>query len=137
MPVQDHNKTVMVVEDNQRNMKLAVDLLELNGFKVLKAASGQEALDLLKENHPDVILLDVRLPDMSGVDVYKKIRLEPRFDSVKISAFTASVMAEEKQEILKMGFNGFITKPIDIVSFIEEVRLLLKDDAPGPHEKSV
>lgn len=115
-------KTVLIVEDNLLNMKLESDLLEANGLNVLKAFCGKEALDLLGSSLPDLILLDIRLPDTSGLELFKKIKQDPRLDSIKIIAVTASVTKEEEEEIKKANFDGFIAKPINIKDFVRQIK---------------
>ncbi|MFA5271578.1 MAG: response regulator [Candidatus Omnitrophota bacterium] len=119
---QQVKKTVLIVEDNPLNMKLESDLLEINGFLVLRATCGKEALDILRGSVPDIILLDVRLPDINGCELFKKIKQDARFDAVKIVAVTASVTKEEEEEIKKSGFDGFIAKPIRIKDFIQQIK---------------
>jgi len=115
-------KTVLIVEDNPLNMKLESDLLEINGFFVLKASCGKEAFDILNNSIPDMILLDIRLPDINGCELFKKIKQDLRFNAVKIIAVTASVTKEEEQEIKKSGFDGFIAKPISIKDFVRQIK---------------
>jgi len=115
-------KTVLIIEDNALNMKLESDLLEINGFNILKATCGMEALDVLSNSIPDLILLDIRLPDINGLELFKKIRQDLRLRAVKIVAVTASVTREEEAEIKKAGFDGFIAKPIDIKDFVQQIK---------------
>ena len=115
-------KTIIVVEDNPMSMKLIADLLALNGFNVLKAVDGESALTILKDNMPDLILLDIELPDIDGIMVLAKIREDKRFDSVKVIALTAQAMQENEEKIIAAGFDYYITKPIDTKAFIETVR---------------
>jgi two-component system cell cycle response regulator DivK len=126
MPEQKTPKLILVVEDNERNMKLAVDLLELAGFRTLKAFDGETALEILKTQRPDLVLLDIALPGISGDEVYAQIRANPSISSLKIVAVTASVMRHEKSKMLQLGFNGFISKPIDTVNFIKEIEEILR-----------
>jgi two-component system cell cycle response regulator DivK len=126
MPDQNQGKTVLIVEDNERNMKLAVDLLELAGFRTLKAFDGETALEILKTQRPDLILLDIGLPGISGDDVYAQIRANPSLSSIKIAAVTASVMRHEKEKMIQAGFDAFISKPIDITNFVHEIKVLLE-----------
>ncbi|MCQ9206717.1 MAG: response regulator [Omnitrophica bacterium] len=119
-------KTIMVIEDKPLNMKLAVDLLELNGFNALKAFDGKSALEILKENVPDLILMDIGLPDMDGFELFKKLKEDKRLDKVRIGAFTASVMKEDEEKIKEVGFNFYIKKPIDTKAFIETIKNLVK-----------
>lgn len=120
------NKTIFIVDDNELNIKLAVDLLELAGFNVLKAFDGPAALAMLKVQKPDLILLDIGLPGMNGYEVYQNIRSNENLKSVKIVAFTASVMKHEKEQMLKIGFNALIQKPINATNFAQEVGALLQ-----------
>ncbi len=114
-------KTIMVVEDHPTNMKLVVDLLKLKGFNVLQAPDGTTALQILEDDRPDLILLDINLPRMSGVDLFKKIRENRSFDSVIILALTALAMKEDQESIIDAGFDGYIAKPIDTRKFIQQV----------------
>jgi two-component system cell cycle response regulator DivK len=116
--------TILIIEDNVRNMKLAVDLLELADFRVLKATSAEFALETLRSCVPQLILLDIGLPGMSGFEVYAKMRENPALKTTKIVAFTASAMREEEEKILGMGFDGFISKPIDIDDFVGKIKTL-------------
>jgi CheY-like chemotaxis protein len=121
MPNQNRGKMVLVVEDNEKNMKLAVDLLDLAGFRTLKAPDGETALEVLKTQRPDLVLLDIGLPGINGDEVYAQVRANPSLSSSKVVAFTASVMRHEKEKMLQAGFDGFISKPIDTVNFIKEI----------------
>lgn len=121
----NNKKTILVVEDNRLNMKLAVDLLELNGFDVLKAIDGETALTILEKQIPDLILLDIQLPGMDGFEILKIIRKEARLNSVKAVAFTASVMKEAVEHIRASGFDGYIAKPFDTKNFITKVKKTL------------
>lgn len=120
--VKENKKTILVVEDNPLNMKLTVDLLELNRFTVLKAADGENALQILQEHIPGLILLDIQLPDMDGFEIFRKIKEDGRLASVKVIALTASVMANAQEKIMAAGFDAYIAKPIDTKLFIEEVK---------------
>jgi two-component system, cell cycle response regulator DivK len=137
MSIQNQGKIILIVDDNERNMKLAVDLLELAGFRTIKASSGGAALEILKTERPDLILLDMGLPGFSGDEVYAQIRKNPDLSSSKIVAFTASVMNHEKERILKDGFDAFIAKPIDTRNFVIEIRSLLakSDKEASKHGK--
>jgi two-component system cell cycle response regulator DivK len=126
MSDQNQGRVILVVEDNEKNMKLAVDLLELAGFSTIKAPDGETALEILKTQRPGLILLDIGLPGISGDEVYAQIRANPVLSSVKIVAFTASVMRHEKEKMLKAGYDAFIAKPINIVNFISEIEALFK-----------
>ncbi len=118
-------KIILVVEDNPLNMKLSGDLLELNDFEVLKASNGHSALEALKRNTPDLILMDIGLQDMDGFEVYRKIREDERLNSVMVVALTALAMKEDEDKIKAAGFNFYITKPIDTKNFIKTIKEIL------------
>lgn len=115
-------KTILVVEDNPLNMKLTVDLLELNGFKILKTTDGERAIQILKEQTPDLILLDIQLPGVDGFELFRRIREDKRLNSVKVAALTALVMKEDEKKIMEMGFDAYIPKPIDTKAFIKKIK---------------
>jgi CheY-like chemotaxis protein len=119
---------ILIVEDNPLNMKLAVDLLQLNGLPVLQATSGAAGLELASTKSPALILLDMQLPDMDGYEVFKRLNAQPG-QSAKIVALTASAMREEEQQIRELGFHDFIAKPIDTKRFVQKVRELLAPPA--------
>lgn len=114
--------TVLVVEDHPLNMKLAADLLELNGFQVIKATDGESALQMLQSARPDLILLDLHLPGMDGLQVFQKIKADPRLARIPVIALTASAMREEEERIRSVGFTDYIAKPIETKRFIATVR---------------
>ncbi|MFA5335570.1 MAG: response regulator [Candidatus Omnitrophota bacterium] len=115
-------KTIMVVEDEPLNMRLTVDLLEMNGFKVLSCSDGNSAIEALKQSVPDLILLDINLPKMNGFEVRKKIREDSRLDGIKVIALSASVMREDEERIRAAGFDDFMPKPIDIKGLIKKIK---------------
>jgi len=131
MSRKNQGKIILIVEDNQYNMKLAVDLLELAGFVVLKAVNGQAALNVLVDKTPHLILLDLRLPDMDGVETFKKLKENKNLEATKIVAFTASAMKYEEAEIKKMGFDAFIIKPIDTVNFVNCIETIIHQKGKG------
>ncbi|HPO45069.1 MAG TPA: response regulator [Spirochaetota bacterium] len=118
----DNKKTVMVVEDEPLSMRLTIDLLEMNGFNVLSCTDGCGALDMLSQNIPDLILLDINLPRMNGFEVYRKISEDSRLEKVKVVALSASVMREDEERIRAAGFDDFIPKPIDTKGLIKKIK---------------
>ncbi len=118
-------KTIMVVEDNPLNMKLASDLLKIGGFDVLEAADGKIALKILEQKIPDLILLDLQLPDMDGFEVMRRIKSNERTKSIRVVVMTASVMREDEKNIQSAGFDGYIPKPINTREFIKQVDSVL------------
>lgn len=131
MSFQNQGKIILIVEDNPYNMKLAVDLLELAGFTVLKAFNGKGSLSILVKNTPHLILLDLRLPDMHGFDVFKKIKENKNLDTTKVVAITASAMKDEEEEIKEMGFDAFTIKPIDTVNFVKCIERVIHQEGKG------
>ena len=113
---------VLIVEDNEQNLKLARDVLEFNGFRTLEAHCAKEAIELALRYAPDVILMDIQLPDMDGVAALACLRDEPRTRSIPVIAVTALGMSTDRDQLLRAGFDDYILKPIDIRSFPERVR---------------
>ncbi len=116
---------VLIIEDNPLNMTLEADLLQMAGFNVLKAACAKEALEALQGTVPDLIILDIRLPDMDGFELFAKIRQDKKLAAVKVAAVTASAMKEDEEKIKALGFDAFIAKPIDIKNFARQISGLL------------
>ncbi len=114
--------TVLVVEDHPLNMKLTSDLLELHGFQVVKATDGESALQLLQTIQPDLILLDIHLPGMDGLQVFQQIKADPRLSAIPVIALTASAMRDQEERIRTVGFTDYIAKPIDTKRLIATVR---------------
>lgn len=117
-----NNKTILIVEDDPLSMRLTVDLFELNGFNTLSCENGNSALETLKNNIPDIILLDINMPKMNGFEVYKRIRQDCRLDNIKVVALSGSVMKEDEQRIMAAGFDDFVPKPIDIKGLVRKIR---------------
>lgn len=120
-----NQKTVLVIEDDPINMKLATFVLEHDGYRVLQARDGASGLALARETVPDLILLDIRLPDMTGYEVHQQLRQDRRLDQVKILAFTASIMLDEEARLKVAGFDAYISKPIEVNRFREQIRTAL------------
>ncbi len=118
----DEKKTILIIEDEPLNMRLTVDLLEINGFNTLSCCDGIAALETLKKTIPDLILLDINMPKMNGYEVHENIRKDSRLDRVKVLALSASVMKEDEERIRKAGFNDFIPKPIDTKGLVKKIR---------------
>jgi len=118
----DNKRTIMVVEDEPLSMRLTVDLLEMNGFNVLSCVDGCGAIEVLKQNVPDLILLDINLPKMNGFEVHAKIREDSRLGKVKVVALSASVMREDEERVMAAGFDDFIPKPIDTKGLIKKIK---------------
>ena len=116
------SKTVLIVEDNELNMKLFNDLLEAHGYLTLKTASGTEALELAKSERPNLILMDIQLPEVSGEVVIQWIKADEAIKHIPIVAVTAFAMKGDEERILSKGCEAYLSKPISIAKFIETVK---------------
>ncbi len=113
---------VLIVDDDERNRKLAQDVLGRSGLRTILAASGRAAVELARERLPDVVLLDLRLPDMEGSDVARAIREEERTAHIPVVALTALRYPAGGARLLADGFSGYLEKPIDVRTFPDQVR---------------
>ena len=112
---------VLVVEDNVLNMRLFSDLLKANGYTVLQARDGLEALRIVRLDRPDLILMDIQLPEMSGLEVTERIKADEELRSIPIVAVTAFAMKDDEEKIRQAGCDGYLTKPISIDGFMQTV----------------
>jgi len=119
--------TILIVEDNEKNMKLVRDILQHQGHTTLEAVTGADGVRLALERRPDMVLLDIQLPDIDGIAVLRQIRAEPALDAMPVLAVSASVMPDEQRRIVHSGFDGFIAKPISIKPFLTAVQRALTE----------
>ena len=119
------SKTVMIVEDNELNMKLFHDLLDAHGYQTLQTRSGIEALQIARERRPDLILMDIQLPEVSGLEVTRWLKDDEELREIPVIAVTAFAMKGDEQRIRQGGCEAYISKPISIVTFLETVRRYL------------
>ena len=122
-------EVILVVEDNDKNLKLVRDLLVLKGYAVLEAVTGEQGLAIAVQHRPDLILMDIQLPDLDGVAALNRLRAEPVTASIPVVALTAFAMKEDRERFLSAGFDGYLAKPIDIRTFADRVRSFLR--TPG------
>ena len=115
-------KTVLVVEDNELNMKLFHDLLEASGYDTIETRNGLEAIDLARTHRPDLILMDIQLPEVSGLEVTKWIKEDDDLRSIPVIAVTAFAMKGDEERIRSGGCEAYISKPISVVAFLETVK---------------
>ncbi|MCB1496713.1 MAG: response regulator [Bauldia sp.] len=120
-------KTVLVVEDNELNMKLFHDLLEASGYDTIETRNGLEAIDLARTHRPDLILMDIQLPEVSGLEVTKWIKEDDDLRSIPVIAVTAFAMKGDEERIRQGGCEAYLSKPISVVKFIETVKSYLGD----------
>lgn len=118
-------KTVLIVEDNALNMKLFHDLLEAHGIGTVQCRSGLDVMDMARQNKPDLILMDIQLPEVSGLDVTKWLKSDPELKSIPIIAVTAFAMKGDEEKIREGGCEDYISKPISVVRFLETIRKYL------------
>jgi len=120
-------KTVLVVEDNELNMKLFHDLLEGIGYNTVETRHGLEAIDLARKHKPDLILMDIQLPEVSGLEVTKWIKEDDELRSIPVIAVTAFAMKGDEERIRQGGCEAYMSKPISVSKFIETVKTYLGD----------
>ncbi|MEN3791852.1 response regulator [Fulvimarina sp. MAC3] len=118
-------KTVMIVEDNELNMKLFRDLIEAYGYETIQTRSGLNAVDLAREHRPDLILMDIQLPEISGLDVTRQLKADPELQRIPVIAVTAFAMKGDEERIREGGCEAYISKPISVPKFIETIRSFL------------
>jgi two-component system cell cycle response regulator DivK len=123
-------KTILIVEDNEKNMKLARDILRAKGYATLEAVNGLDGVRLALEHRPDLVLMDIQLPDINGIEAFERIRANAETAKVPVIAFTASVTTGDRSRIGDAGFDGFLGKPINLKEFVETVRRMLGEAAP-------
>jgi two-component system cell cycle response regulator DivK len=120
-------KTVLVVEDNELNMKLFHDLLEASGYATIQTRSGLEAIDLAREHRPDLILMDIQLPEVSGLEVTKWMKEDDDLRAIPIIAVTAFAMKGDEERIRQGGCEAYLSKPISVGKFLETIKAYLGD----------
>ena len=113
---------ILIVEDNDKNLKLARDLLQFKGYRTLEAGSAREGIALATVHHPDLILMDIQLPDMDGVTALGRLKAGPDTARIPVVALTAFAMKEDRERFLSAGFDGYLMKPINVKDFPDQVR---------------
>jgi len=120
------NELILVVEDNDKSRKLVRDLLAVKGYTVVEAETGEEGVNLARERSPSLVLMDIRLPGIDGIEALGRLRAEDATRGIPVMAMTASVMAGDRQRVLDAGFDAFQSKPIKIKEFLAAVEQLLE-----------
>ena len=116
------SKKVLIVEDNELNMKLFHDLLDSQGYQILQTREGMQALALARAHHPDLILMDIQLPEISGLEVTKWLKEDDELAKIPVVAVTAFAMKGDEERIRQGGCEAYISKPISVMSFLDTVR---------------
>ena len=119
---------VLIVDDNEKNLRLARDVLRFSGFRTLEAASGGDAVALAGEHLPDVILMDIRLPDMDGTDAARRLKSDPLTAPIPVVALTSLAMKGDREWFLGAGFDGYLEKPISVRELPGQVRAFCRGD---------
>ena len=114
-------KTILIVEDNELNMKLENDLLRASGYDTFQSVDGKNAIELAREHHPDLIIMDIQLPEISGIEHTKMLKADSSLKDIPVLAVTAFAMKGDKERILEAGCDGYIAKPISVLHFLETV----------------
>ena len=118
--------TVLIVEDNEKNMKLARDVLQAKGYTTLEAVTGEEGVKLAHERKPDLVLMDIQLPGINGIEAFKRIRGNAPTGKIPVIALTASVTPTDRSAISAAGFDAFLGKPINLKEFLDTVKRLIE-----------
>ncbi|MGH2362346.1 MAG: response regulator [bacterium] len=113
---------ILIVEDNEKNLKLVRDVLQVKGYDTIEAGTAEDGLKLARARKPDLILMDIQLPGMSGIEALKALRADPATAAIPVVAITASVMQQDRQQIMSAGFDGFIEKPINLRGLLDNVQ---------------
>src|SRR5918994_411447 len=113
---------ILVVEDNEKSMKLFRDILQATGYRTLEATTGGQAVELAAEHEPDLVLMDIRLPDLDGVQALRRMRADERTAGIPVLALTAQAMQGDRERFLAAGFDGYLSKPVDVRELIAIVR---------------
>jgi two-component system cell cycle response regulator DivK len=121
-------KTVLIVEDNELNMKLFNDLLEAHGYATLKTSHGIEAMELARAHKPDLILMDIQLPEVSGLEVTRWLKADEELKSIPVIAITAFAMKGDEERIREGGCEAYMSKPISVAKFIATIKTYLEAD---------
>ena len=120
-------KSILIVEDNELNMKLFNDLLEANGYNIVQTRNGMEALDLARTHKPDLILMDIQLPEVSGLEVTKWLKDDEQLRVIPVIAVTAFAMKGDEERIRQGGCEAYISKPIAVKDFVETIKFHIGD----------
>ncbi|HVA23629.1 MAG TPA: response regulator [Chloroflexota bacterium] len=113
---------ILIIEDNEKNMKLVRDVLQFKGYRTLEAPTAGQGIALAAAHSPDLVLMDIQLPDMDGITALKQLQANPATAGLRVVAVTAFAMKEDEERIRAAGFLGYLTKPLDIKTFPDRVR---------------
>jgi two-component system cell cycle response regulator DivK len=117
---------ILIVEDNEKNMKLVRDVLQVKGYQTIEAGSAEDGIALAQAQKPDLVLMDIQLPGMNGIEALGVLRADPGTAGIPVIAVTASVMQQDRKQITEAGFDAYIGKPINLKEFLETVRAIIE-----------
>ena len=122
--------TILIVEDNDKNMKLARDVLQAKGYATLEAVTGEDGVRLARDRLPDLVLMDIQLPGINGIEAFRRIRGDASTARIPIVALTASVTPTDRSAVAAAGFDAFLSKPINLKEFLDTVKRLIEGSRP-------
>jgi len=125
------NELILIVEDNEKNRKLVRDVLQHKGYKTLEAETGEDGIRMAQESDPALILMDIQLPGMNGIEALGRLRADPKTKKIPVIAVTASAMTHDRAKIMAAGFDGYQSKPINVKEFLVAVREMLDRPRAG------
>jgi len=123
------NELILIVEDNPKNLKLVRDTFQVKGYRTIEAGTGEDGVRLARDQQPALVLMDIQLPGISGIEAFRQLRADPTTRAIPVIVVTASVMAQERQKVMAAGFDGFQGKPISVRELLETVRGILDKSA--------
>ena len=125
------NELILIVEDNDKNLKLVRDVLQHKGYQTIEAGTGEDAVRLARARMPDLVLMDIQLPGMDGITALGELRADPATRAIPVIAVTASAMTQDRKKIIAAGFDGYQSKPIQVKELMDVVRQMLDRRAGG------
>ena len=123
-------RTILIVEDNEKNLKLVRDILQVKGYRTIEATTGEDGVRLAREQIPDLVLMDIQLPGIDGIEALRRLRADEVTAGIPAAAVTASVMKQDVRLITEAGFDAYVAKPISLRDFLDTVVRLLELRAP-------
>ena len=117
---------ILIIEDNEKNLKLVRDVLQVKGYETIEAGTAEDGIELARGSKPDLVLMDIQLPGMNGIEALKVLRADAATARIPVIAVTASVMQQDRNLITEAGFDGYIGKPINLKEFIDTVRAMVE-----------
>ncbi len=125
------SELILIIEDNEKNRKLERDILQFYGYRTIEADTAEEGITLARTTPPALVLMDIQLPGMNGIEALHHLRADPRTRAIPVIAVTASAMTHDRQQIMAAGFDGYQAKPIDVTQFVAAVRQAVERPAEG------